>query len=61
MEINKTVEIKISQEELVEFMASRVIELEEDETYEIVKEYPVLGEYTFRIIKEEEDVNEDEK
>ena len=60
MEINKTVDIKVTPDDIVDMVAKHLV-LADGETWKLVKEYPTLGEYTFRIIKEEEDVNEDEK
>ena len=59
MKIKKTIEIKISQEELVDFMAKRVIELDDEEEYVLVSAYSGLGEYTFDIIDTEEDSDDE--
>jgi len=60
MEARNTVEIKVTPDDVIAMIAKHLL-LADGETWKLVKEYPTLGEYTFRILKEEENVNEDEK
>jgi hypothetical protein len=51
MEIEKTINIKFTDEELTAFIADRVIDLKDDETWELVNSYTTINNYTFKIVK----------
>ena len=53
MKIKKTVEVKFTDEELVQIIANGVLQLGINETWELVSSYPGINNYTFRIIKKD--------
>ena len=53
MTIEKTVKVKFTDKELIKFIGDRVIELQDDEDWELVSSYSTLNDYTFKIVKNE--------
>lgn len=53
MKIEKIVSIKFADEELTKFIADRVLELHDDEDWELIRAYHTLHEYEFRVFKKD--------
>ena len=53
MTIEKTVHIKFTDEEMIKFIGDRVVDLEDDEEWELVNSYSTLHDYTFKVVKKE--------
>ena len=54
MKVEKIVNIKFTEEELIKFIGEKAIYLAEDEDLEIVSYYSSLYEYKFKIVKKED-------
>ena len=55
MELTKTVNVKFTDDEMVKFIGDRVVDLEEDEEWELINAYSTLHDYTFRVVKKKEE------
>ena len=60
MTIEKTINVKFTDKELIKFIGDRVVDLEDGETWELLNSYSYSNEYTFRVIKKDEGDNNEE-
>jgi len=55
MKVNTTVHVKLSDAEVIELIADKFVPLAEDEKYIVVNSYSSMNDYTFSIVKKDED------
>ena len=60
MTVEKTVKVTITEEEVLNLIVNSLLDLKEDETWELSNSYQYLGEYEFRITKKDEGDNSEE-